>query len=449
MSRKKWILLILCVVAAAIYVKLFYKTYSENSVVKNADCIVAIDIKRIINTVIWNTITTPSQWKISNIFKSSSATKEVSWQDMIEIPDYVLAFHVSQQPASTFYVVLTTKNETDFNKGLLYYNFTKRSNNIYSSKQLGIQFFKNGDKILLTNTTDSSYLNEVAQKLFTTKEFITKEKLNKAIGAKSHLAIYIAANKFLQQDAIATANFDKQTIKFNSIITPNKQYSFTQNNFSYSPTSLCTVGFTQPSAAVYNLLSTTDKNNISKAIGINIDSLLRHDNTYYHLDIAAILPRVDSAITYTYDDNFNEVKKIVANKILEPAFNFTITGDSITKIYNHFLNSKKIEQTDTGQLFTAMPFVKSYCNIKNEKELKITAANYLEQANNTTNNCIFFINTLLSKIPAELLKYLPDDIVKAINNIELIAIKASNQNEQVVINCILQKKKNDLPIIKL
>ena len=87
--------------------------------------------------------------------------------------------------------------------------------------------------------------------------------------------------------------------------------------------------------------------------------------------------------------------------------------------------------------------------VKSEKELKITAVNYPAQASNTTNNCIFFINTLLSKIPAELLKYLPDGIIKAMNNIELIAIKASNQNEQVIIHCLLQKKKNDLPILKL
>lgn len=449
MNKKKWALLFLFGALVFGYVKLFYKTYNEDTVAKSADCIITLDVKRITTTLIWNFITTPSQWKVGNIFKSGGK-KEISWKDMVEIEDYIFAFHVNNQPANVWYVLLKIKNENDFTKGLLQYNFKKLNSNLYLSNNLGIQFLKNGNKILVTNytTENNSYLALVADEIFIKKSYSSKESLKKTIDANSHLTVYLAANKFLQHDGIITGNFDKNKIEINCSLTQNTLYNFTENNFSYSANSLFTLGFTQPSAAVYGLFSDSSKNKVSKAISINIDSLIRHDNKYYSIELTGIEPRIDSAITYAYDDDFNKVEKVVVNNVLEPAYNFNIAGDSVTNIYNYFLNNKKLEQTDTGQLFTAMPFVKSYCNIKGETLLNITAANYFAQPANKNINCILFLNLLLTKIPASLLKYLPNDLIKATANIESIHLLANKKNEQLIINCLLQKKKNDLPIIK-
>ena len=63
MNKKRWALLVLAAILIFGYYKLFYKTYSEKAVAQNADCVVAIDVKRITNTLMWHFITTPSQWK--------------------------------------------------------------------------------------------------------------------------------------------------------------------------------------------------------------------------------------------------------------------------------------------------------------------------------------------------------------------------------------------------
>ena len=85
MSKKKWALVLLAGLLVFGYIKLFYKTYSETSIAKSADCIVVVDVKRIINTVIWNYITTPSQWKIGKLFSKKS--DEISLKDMFVLPD--------------------------------------------------------------------------------------------------------------------------------------------------------------------------------------------------------------------------------------------------------------------------------------------------------------------------------------------------------------------------
>ena len=450
MTKKKWALLVLFGALLFGYVKLFYKIYHEGAVAKSADCVVLLDIKKITNTFIWNFITNPGQWNTSHFF-NTNATKKINWKNMLEIPDYVQGFHVKNQPVNIWYAVLKVKNETDFNKGLQQYNFNKINSTEYISKAAGIHILKNGNKILLTNTADenSNYLYAVADEVFTQNLYLPKERLLNAIAAKSHVAIYIAANKFLQQDGIIAGNFDNNKIEIKCTLTPNKQYSFAEGNFSFASNSLYTFGFTQPSPEVYNLLSDSIKKNISKALSINIDSLLLPDNKQYSLDIQEIKSRVDSAITYTYDDDFNKLEKVVVNNIQEPAFKFTVLGDNTTFIYNHWLRSNKIDQTDTGQLFVAVPFVKSYCTLKSKQELNITAVNYKLQQTDKTINCVFFLNVLLSKIPDDLLKYLPEDVIKAIANIKSIHLEANKKDEQLSIDCILQKKDNSLPVLKL
>ena len=447
MNKKRWALVVLLGLVLFGYIKLFYKTYAVTAVAANADCIVALDVKRITNTILWNMITTPGQWK--KISFSSGKKNEVSWKDMVKVPDYVLAFHVKEQPFNTWYLVLQVKDENDFARGLQFYHFKQLDSNRYAGKDYPCSFFKQGDKILVTNDTseNNTDLPLVANELFIQKKYIVDTILEKVIAAKSHVAVYFSANNFLQDATVVSGNFDKTKIELSCALSPKKQFSFTENNCSYSSGSLCTLGFTQPSPSIFNLFSTADKDNISKALNLDIDSLFLQSNKYYHLDLAAIKPRIDSAITYSYDDDFNKVEKRVVNTVQEPAFNFTITGDSVANIFSQWQHSKKLEPTDEGQLFTAMPFVKSYCKIKPATELNITAANYEAAATDKNTIAVFFLNILLGKIPGNLQKYLPDDIIHATANIESMQLKANKEKEQLNITCLFQKKANDLPVI--
>jgi hypothetical protein len=444
MNKKKWALLILCGLLIFGYIKLFYKTYSESAVAKSADSIVAIDVKRITNTIIWQYITTPSLWKISS---SSAETDMVNWKDMVEIPDYVLAFHASGQPANAWYCTLQIKDAAVFTKGIQQQHFEKIDSNIYISKEAGIQFYRNDNTILLTSASlENNNLTEIATELFLQKSYITKPDLAKVIDAKSHVALKLHAANFLQEDAILTANFDANKITIEGNVIPKKELNFIENNFNYNTTSLLTLGFTQPSTKVLALLNDSTKANISKVINVNIDSLMLQSNKWYNLNVAGIQPRADSAITYTYDDNFNKVEKVVVNNVEEPAFNFTIYGDSVSRIYNNWLSHNKLEKTNAGYLFTPMPFVKSYCKVEKENDLQVTANNYIKKTTDKKTNCIFFMNALFSKIPTSLLRYAPTDVTKAIQNFETIEMVAKKNEEKIFIQTTISKKKNDKPI---
>jgi hypothetical protein len=446
MTKKKWALLLLCILLLAGYYKLFYKTYSESVVAKNADCIIALDVKRIINTIVWNVITTPSQWNQPSIF--SSEKDKISWDDMVKVPDYIFIFHSANHPANAWYTVLEIKDKDDFNKGLQQYHFEKEGD-LYFSKQLGVVLLQNGNSLLAGNLAvkDIKYIRETANELFVKKQYSTKAFLEKNVDATSHLTVQVLKNDFLKKEALIRVNFDKTSITINALFYPSSQFSIIENNFSYSTNSLFAMGFTQPSATVYGLLTDSNRTTISRALNFNIDSLLLQNNHHYSLDIAAIQPRVDSAISYTYDDNFNPVKKVVVNNVLEPLFNFTVNGNGSASVYDYWENNGKLERTGNGDLFIPMPFVKSYCSKASKQQLNIISTNYIPAPADKNINCVFFLNVLITKIPAPLMKYLPDDLVKAISNIETIQVTAQKNQQQIDVHCSLNKKKNDLPLI--
>ena len=447
MTKKKWVLLLLFILLLFGYIKFFYKTYSETTVAKTADCIIALDVKRITNTFIWNIITTPSQWKFSSSSKEDE--DKVSLEDMVRLPDYIFVFHSANHPLNAWYTVLEIKDKDDFAKGLQQFHFEKKDG-LFASKELGIELIQSGNQLLVGNIAveDKNYLRQIANELFTQKQYAAKDLLKKNIDAESHLSGQIAKNNFLQSECLISANFDKDKIAASTGFAPKFNTNFAVNNFMYSDSSLCTLAFTQPYPSIHTLLPDSAWAGISKVVNFNIDSLLLPTNILYQLDIKGIYPRGDSAISYTYDDNFNPVEKVVVNVVEEPAFDFTVEGVEGSPVYNYWKRNSKLEKTATGELFTPIPFVKSYCSIKNEKQLSVTSNNYKAAPAKHAVQCILFFKLLLTKIPPSLMKYLPDEVVALTKNMESLELTVNNEKGQIIIHGIFKKKKNDLPIIE-
>jgi hypothetical protein len=436
MTRKKWALLIVLIgLGICAYVKLFYKTFSEKVVAKSADNIVAIDVKRITNTAIWSVLTHTSKWKMPSF--SSEKTDKIDWKDIVEIPDYVFAFHAKAQPANAWYTMLEIKNENDFEKAATQYQFVKDTTGAYINKEFGIQFVKKESKILVTTAAVSlDDINKIAKEIFVDKAYCTKEHIETVINKNSHIAFKVAKNNFLAEDAYGTITIKDDEINIDGNFIPQKQFAFTNAQFSCSDSSLCSIGFAQPNTAVYALLSDSAKASISKAINIDFENLIQPSNKYYNLDIAGFKNRTDSAITYTYDDDFNKIEKVVVNNVEEPAYKISVFGDSVSKIYNNWFLNKKIERTNKGDLFTPLPFAKSYCNNSKPNELTIATENYLASSKSKNIESVFYFNLLVKNIPASLLKYLPtnmSDGLGKIKNLEAV-FKSEEKNIHFFVN---------------
>jgi hypothetical protein len=446
MTKKRWALLLFILLLLFGWYKLFYKTHTVKYIPQSADAIIAIDKKRIINTLIWQFITNPSQWKISSSSKKDSS---ISWKKVIDIPDYVTPFHITNQPNNVWHICLPIINSIKINYYLLQEGFTNLSGNefINEDKTLLATIY-NGILLISTANKANKLLHDaVVNELFTQNKFATKEVFENLMNTKSHAALYIAKNNFLQEDAIVKANFNKEEINISSVLQPQPFYTFTQSDFNFSTTSLFNLHFTQPSPQVFNLLDSATKSKINKALNLNADSLFLATNKSYHLQINKFINRVDSAITYTYDDDFNKIEKVVVNNVQEPVYNFTVTGSSVNNIYNNWQTNKLLEATPLGNLFTPIPFVKSYCTVIGN-QLKIQPYNYKEPLTNTNFKGIGYLQLNIADIPANLLNYLPDDIRKAIGNLQSLVITAEQKDKAIDVKVVVSKKKNDLAMIK-
>lgn len=451
MTRKKWILLVLFILLIAGWFKLFYKTWNNERVTKNTDCIITLDVKKITNTFIWNFITTPSQWKSSNWFSSSKEGK-VSWDDMISLPDYVFIFHRTGEPNNAFYTVVDINDKQDFVKGLQQYHFEKTVTGSYLSKETGIEFIQNGDKLLIGNAAveDKSYLQKVSAELFTQNKIITEDSLAKTVNAGSHLAIdtRLFSSSIFEGEYIIQGNFDDEKLVVSTVLPISKAIHLNTTKFNYTDSSLLSFGCTQPGPDIKKILPATAWSNISKTVNFNIDSLLLQTNQQYRLDVTGIYPRIDSAVSYTYDDDFNPIEKVVVNKVEEPAFNFIVQGNSVEKIYDYWISSGTVEKNGDSSLFTPVPFVKSYCRVENKNILMVTANNYKAAPSSNTIDCMLFLKIVLTKLPPSLLHYLPVSASPLLKNIETVEAIISNKKEQTILEVYFNKKKNDLPLVE-
>jgi hypothetical protein len=448
MRKRKWALLILAIILIAGYVKFFYKTWNENAVPASADFVVALDVKRITNTLIWNFITTPGQWRTGKLFPKKG--KDTSWRDMIKLPDYIFAFHSKDQPAKNWYVLLEMKNRKGFEEGLKKFEFEKLQSHEYISRSAGLYLIIQDEKVLAGKASfeDSNLVRKVAKELFTDKKFIVRSALEHAVDAKSHLAVFMATNRFLQKPGIISADFNKEKISIRGVLTPAGQFDFREEVFLFPTGSLSVLGFTQPSPLFLELLGKTGKEKISSAMNLHIDSVLAESNTSYSLNLEGIKERADSAITYTYDDEFNKVEQLVVNNIQEPSFAFFINGKDISAVYNYLQRNNKLESTAGGDLFLPMPLVKSYCRKKTGSTLTITAFNYSAPAGDTGHKAVLYFQLALSKIPSNLFRYLPDALTKGIENLDELNFSVTKKNEQLQVTGMLTKKKNSLSIFK-
>ncbi len=449
MSKKKILLALCCLLCAAVWYKLFYKSYHQNSVVQNADCIIAVDVKKITNTALWDLLKHPSRWSFSPA--TTKKKEQISWKDVVVIPDYIFIFHVKNQPASIWYTLFEIKDTNMLKKGLSSYEFievnSKANSKTFYSKKYAASVVSFNNQILLTNAPAAAMIETkaVAKSMFEEKKFVSRQLLKSNIDAGSHVSITLLKNNFLAEDAVAKINFDENGMTIKGNFTAEQAFSFAESKFNYTNGSLLSLSFVQPPPALYNLINDSAKAKLSVALSLNIDSLLLPGNKIYQLEVAGFKTRADSAVSYEYDDNFVQTKKLVINNIDEPAFNFSIEGKDPEKIFNYFLDNNKLEKTGTAYIFTAMPFVKSFCKI-NEHNLQITSANFLPSSGEKQVSAILFFHFFIEKIPPALLRFLPVDIVDKSKNLSEVNFIIQNKNRVNYVSGSILKRNKNVPV---
>lgn len=417
MSRKTILILCAAGLMLFLYFKLFYKSYSRNVVPSNADEIVVLDLKRIRNTLLWEYITTPSQWRAPSL---SRKQKTISWKDMLEVPDYVCLFHLKGMKQTTWCTVLKVKDDDSFNQGLNLYGFGNVNTNEYYSERYSLSFIRSGNHILLTNAKGAhNELITTAAGLFERKDFIDEDYFNLLIQSKNHLSALIKKDSLLTEDAFLTANLNGEGIEIKANL--KLRGVFNEVEFIICDSSIFTLSVAPAASIISRIMTDSVKMKLSAFLNGNADSVIRKDNRQYYLDLQAITSRIDSAVSYTYDEDFTATEQKIINVVKEPAFKFFISGDNAKGIGNYLEQQGNVERDSIGKIYTSIPFVKTYMEATLPSRLEFISVNF-GNAVGKNSKAVLFANLNVARIPVEFLNYLPVNIKQLFSNINKLEL---------------------------
>jgi len=443
-KRKRWLLILLAIITITGYFILFYKTYNEKTVARNADHIIAVDIKRLTNTIIAQYLTAPSQWK--KLFRPSRKKKEADWKDWVKLPDYIFIFHVAGQPLNAWYTVLEIKDDINFEKNISTLHFRNiAGTSRFISDSLGLEFIKHGASILLGNASveNKTLITNTAADLFKNKNHISREKLHNNIAAAAHVSWSFTGDSTISEGKGAI-NIKKNSISSIVTLTSKDKTTFEQKNIPVADSALFSLNIITDPAFFNKLVPKATRDRISRLVNFNIDSLFQPGISSWQAQINGFTQKADTAISYSYDDDFNPIEKQVINNITEPDFSTTISGKNADAVYRYWKDSGVLQSTEQGELFTSMPLVKSYAILKEGTQLTVQSPGFKVPTPSQSNNAgIMNLSVNPQRLPDSLQKYLRKQFRAITRKLVLVRLLADSKTAgSITIQTTLVKKKD-------
>lgn len=333
MKRAIILLIVLFFVAVVGYFFWSLKDKDLNAVPKNTDVLVLIDSKKLSEQYILTLIKNPSKW-----FGTSKGSHKNSG---VVVPDYIQIFHLKDTGFSEWYSVFEISNKEDLLKFLNDKDFKLIKSNFYKKDQFSVKIEASKCVVGFSNSNFDKTTTEIFNSKF--KNLYADELINNSIASVSYLA-KSKIHKFavyLNDDniEIKTKSLDDH---FSSMISDlDKQTSFLKLNLDSNNVKIASEIF-----------------NKKWSDSININSLSA---------VAELEMVKDKIISYSYDDNFNEVEKVSYQNILQPSYSINLQSWESENLWLYF---QKKNWINAQSQFTPIPFQPNFI-MKNGSEISI------------------------------------------------------------------------------
>lgn len=319
MKRAIILLAVLFFVAVVGYFFWSLKDKDLKAVPRNTDVLVLVDSKKLSEQYILTLIKNPSKWfeTSTNSFKNSG----------VEVPDYVQIFHLKDTSFSEWYSVFEISDKDKLVKFLNEKGFKLTKNNLYKKEQFSVKIEASKCVVGFSN----SNFDKTTAKIFNSKfkNLYADELINNSIASVSYFA-KSKIRKFAvylndENIEVKTKNLDDH---FSSMISDlDKKTSFLKLELDSTNVKIASELFNKK---------------LSDSIKIN------------SLSAVAELEMVkDKIISYSYDDNFNEVEKVSYQQILQPNFSINLQSWESENLWLYFQQKNWI---NAQSQFTPIPF---------------------------------------------------------------------------------------------
>ncbi len=444
--KKIFLLLVLASIGGVIYFVFFHKTYEKDVVPQTADGIIILDVKDIMKSVIWQKVNGSDNWDLKGDSKQLTG-----FDKAVKLPDYLFIFHVKGQPANAWYTILEISSEKKWDV-ILHENHFAQSGNIFSFMDAGIDILRNDNKILVGFTSANSrvMIQKVANEMFQKKAFASIAQLEQLVAQKSHAIIWIDKNEMLEKEALFVGNLGKDQLEIKGTFQPIGWKDAVGTRFDSMPNSVLTLGVSELGNRINQWLPISAKESIHKHLNVQIDSFKGLDKANMFVDFVNITADKDTAMTTTFDDNFNEVKKETVQDVNAPNFRFRFAPLPYDQSVTYLKSKGLLIEEKKKMLFVSMPLVKTWATPDAAGNLNLASANYVFQkikdslpsAKTEAQNTIahFYLQPyLLNPIVKPLLPIWMSQNMQAIQYIKINLVKEQNG---LLFTLQLAKRKN-------
>ncbi len=434
--KKKILFLGILMILLAIGWKLFYKSFNEKQIHQDANRILIIDKKRLQNKVIWEFLTTPSLWDIS--FEGSD--EKWSWKDSgLKIEDYVGFFYLE----NGYYWSTEITNEDDFKKTIRHFKFKEESidDNLirFFSEEDKIEGIQYEDKVLWSRATEKEKTLKIAKELFIEKKYFDKKEMEAVLLKMNEGSVWIKENQFFKNNTWFDIALNDTAIEIQADFQLNEKYKAAAQQFNYDTASWINLHYSFHGNEE-DLIKNSWKEKLNKWMGFPVDSILMTRPKTLSFSLQEVKSRVDSAITYEFDDDFNEIEVIQENKVDEPSFLFSLEGNNNDLIMEYL---KKKKSVDSQNIFVNIPLVKTKA-ISSPKSFQLISENYQKKVWRDSIKAIFFATIDFNPIDSSY--YFDDKNPKIWNQgiaqINKATLKVNDEKSKLTFDLNIQTKEN-------
>ncbi|MCQ4140501.1 hypothetical protein [Chryseobacterium sp. EO14] len=405
--KKKLFAFVLLLFAGMMYFVFYHKQNTKIFSPKEADAVILIDTKKLTRQYVYSLVGHPSLW-----FGSKKKNTISFRKSGVKIPDFLQVFHLKNSKVSNWYSVFELEDRKTFLSFLKQQKFTDLGNQMFRKDQV---FIKILGKNCIFGTSDIDF-----------------DRVNVQLSNNSQVNLFDADTLVTNGLGSIILNTKKGSHNL-SVELRHDEIEIRNQSDSYDP-----------SPAISKLLKTDsfletelDAENI-KNFSSFFDKTFADSSSINQMKASVHLEEVnDTIITYSYDDNFNEVEKKTFQKIIQPNYIIDFQSLNPEKTELYFQNKKWI---NAQKQFTAIPFQPNLI-IQKSKGFEIKSTRKpIQQSFNLNENYIFVKNNPLL---LSFLKKSSSKEKKMISDIDYIFYGNRDQDYYLKV----QFKKDDLPLI--
>lgn len=365
----KKVLFVIFLLISTLFTFGYFKYYPrENTDVKipvSADVIIRVNLREIAYNMLKDVVKHPLTYLKSS--KKNKQTKVGSLFEQLKIPSDVFFYSNKDILKNTWVsTVIEIKNKADL---LSFFNqdkFVKKSleNAVYFISKKTVYFINNNQLRIVFNIDEITKVETKLKTLLNTNNYLKDENsiVQKLKNSKELIALSTKSNDFLE------LGIDENEISIlGELSEKNTPFLSSENNINNGL--LATVSGKLKKSFLSDYLDKSSKDRFKKFTNLSIDSLQRHWNGEFNVNLNAFIQRKDSVVTYQYDDDFNKIAKTMIKKTIVPDVNVSFGG---TTIFNYLSSKKALKNINGKKILLVNPLFKTYA-YQQEKSLFLSS----------------------------------------------------------------------------